>query len=159
MLDFLKFEIFNGRTAQEDRTVSLCQIWSKSVNPPPRYGDFSRWRPPPFWIFEIWNFWWSDGSRGPNCNAVPNLVEIGHTAAEIRLFLDFSKIAAIRRLGFVVCVYGPPTKGSWLYLSRAKFGWSRCSSLHNMHVFQFCKFGLKMPIHAPKIGVLGDFTP
>jgi len=23
----------------------------------------------------------------------------------------------------------------------------------------FCPFGLKMPIHAPKIGVLGDFTP
>jgi len=23
----------------------------------------------------------------------------------------------------------------------------------------FCPFGLKTPIHAPKIGVLGDFTP
>ena len=47
-LGFLKFEIFNGRTAQEGRTVSPCQIWSKSVNPRPRYGDFStfpRWRP------------------------------------------------------------------------------------------------------------------
>jgi len=23
----------------------------------------------------------------------------------------------------------------------------------------FCPFGLKTPIHAPKIGVFGDFTP
>ena len=27
---FLKFEIFNGRAAQEGRTASPCQIWSKS---------------------------------------------------------------------------------------------------------------------------------
>ena len=25
----------------------------------------------------------------------------------------------------------------------------------NMHVFRFCEFGLKTPIHAPKLGVLG----
>ena len=35
----------------------------------------------------------------------------------------------------------------------AKFGWNRCSSFHNMHVFRFCEFGLKTPIHAPKLGV------
>jgi len=45
---FLKFEIFNGRTSQEGRSASPCQIWSKSVKPRPRYGNFSifpRWRP------------------------------------------------------------------------------------------------------------------
>ena len=26
---FFKFQIFNGRTAEEGRTASLCQIWSK----------------------------------------------------------------------------------------------------------------------------------
>ena len=44
----LTFEIFNGRNAQLDRTASPCQMWSKSVKPRPRYGDFSifpRWRP------------------------------------------------------------------------------------------------------------------
>jgi len=35
----------------------------------------------------------------------------------------------------------------------AKFGWNRCSSFDNMHVFWFRKFGLKTPIHAPKLGV------
>ena len=39
----------------------------------------------------------------------------------------------------------------------AKFGWNRGSSFANMHVFRFREFGLKTPIHAPKIRVLGGF--
>jgi len=38
----------------------------------------------------------------------------------------------------------------------AKCGWNRCSSFDNMHVFRFREFGLKTPIHAPKLGVLGE---
>jgi len=34
----------------------------------------------------------------------------------------------------------------------AKFGWNRCSTFDNMKVLIFCAFGLKTPIHAPKIG-------
>ena len=41
----------------------------------------------------------------------------------------------------------------------AKFGWNRCSCFDNMHVFRFHEFGLKTPIHAPKIGVFEDLTP
>ena len=37
----------------------------------------------------------------------------------------------------------------------AKFGWNRCSSFDNMHFFRFREFGLKTPIHTPKLGVLG----
>jgi len=38
----------------------------------------------------------------------------------------------------------------------AKFGWNPYSSFdNNMEVLIFCAFGLKMPIHAPKITVLG----
>ena len=39
----------------------------------------------------------------------------------------------------------------------AKFGWNRCSTFDNMKVLIFCAFGLKTPIHAPKIGVFGGF--
>ena len=35
----------------------------------------------------------------------------------------------------------------------AKFGWNRCRSFDTMHVFRFREFGLKTPIHAPKLGV------
>jgi len=38
---FLKFETFNGRTAQERQTASPCKISLKSLKPRPRYGDFS----------------------------------------------------------------------------------------------------------------------
>jgi len=40
----------------------------------------------------------------------------------------------------------------------AKFGLNRCSTFDNMKVLIFCVFGLKTPIHAPKLGFLGDFT-
>jgi len=42
MFGFFKMaaEFFNGQMAQEGRTASPCQIWSKSVKPRPRYGNF-----------------------------------------------------------------------------------------------------------------------
>ena len=40
----------------------------------------------------------------------------------------------------------------------AKFGWNRCSSYDNMHVFRFREFGLKTSIHAQKF-FLGFLTP
>jgi len=36
---------------------------------------------------------------------MPNFVEIGQIAAEIWRFFDFSKMAAVRHLGFVMCVW------------------------------------------------------
>jgi len=39
----------------------------------------------------------------------------------------------------------------------AKFGYDRCSSFYNMNISIFDKFGWKMPIHGPKIGVFAQF--
>ena len=36
-----------------------------------------------------------------------------------------------------------------------KFGWNRCGSFDNMQVLIVCDLGLKTPIHAPEIWVLG----
>ena len=41
----------------------------------------------------------------------------------------------------------------------AKFGCNRRSNFDSMLILLFSALSLKMPIHAPKIGVLGDFTP
>ena len=41
----------------------------------------------------------------------------------------------------------------------AKFGCNRCRNFDSMQILIFCTLSLKMPIHAPKIGVLGDFAP
>jgi len=75
----------------------------------------------------------------------------------------FSKMAAVRHLGFVMRVLKPPTKGIWwsLITACAKFGWNRCISFDSMHVFRFRKFGLKMPIliFTPQNRDFGGFDP
>ena len=45
------------------------------------------------------------------CITVPNFVAIGQTVPEIWRFFDFSKMASVRHLGFVMFVYGQPTNG------------------------------------------------
>jgi len=72
---------------------------------------------------------------------VPILVEIGQTAAEIWLFLNFSKMAVVRHLGlffhdggrppswiFYVCSDHPRRAFGGLYHC-ARFGWNRCSEV------------------------------
>jgi len=60
--------------------------------------------------FSNFKFLRLDSSRGSKCVAVPKLVEIDRNAAEICDF-RFSKMAAVLHLGFVMCVFIPPTKG------------------------------------------------
>jgi len=55
ILDFWKFQIFNGGDAQEGRTASACQILAKSLKTRLRYGDFSLFQDggrPPSSIFK-----------------------------------------------------------------------------------------------------------
>jgi len=40
ILEFFKFQNFNGRNGQERPNASLCQISLKSVEPRSKYGDF-----------------------------------------------------------------------------------------------------------------------
>jgi len=54
------------------------------------FFDFSRWRPPPSWIFKIVKFYLLTVCRGPSCVTVSNFVKIGHSVAEI-LFFEFSR--------------------------------------------------------------------
>ena len=113
-LGFSKFDIFNGRTAEEGRTASPCQTWSKSIELRPRYGYF-------FQIFPRWR---------------PSAI------------LD------------LLCMCSDHPRREFDGLQRcAKFGWNECRSFGNMHVFRFHEFGLKTPIHVPKMGFFGGFDP
>ena len=60
---------------------------------------FSRWRPPPSWIFKILNFYWQMQSRGSSCTIMPNFVKIGQTVFEISQFFIFQN-GGRRHLGF-----------------------------------------------------------
>ena len=99
----LKFSNFS--TVETFNRVKLhhCQISLKSLQPQPRYRDFSifqRWRPPPPWILKFQNFNGGDGQEGrSNYFTTPNFVEIGPNAAEISRFIDFSRWLR-RHLGF-----------------------------------------------------------
>ena len=98
----------------------------------------------------------------PNCVAVLNFVAIAQTVAEIWRFFDFCKMVAVRHFGFVMRMFGAPTKGIWWSLSLCKIWLDRYSSFDNMQVLIFCELGLKTPIHALKIGVLherGSWVP
>jgi len=64
-------------------------------------------------------------------------------------------MAAVRYLGFVVRLFGPPTKSIWWSLSLCKIWLKSVSSFNNMQVLIFLALGLKMPIHASSRGVLG----
>ena len=52
----------------------------------------------------------------------------------------------------VMRVWDHPRRAFGGLYHSAKFGWNRCSSFENMHVFRFREFGLKTPIYAPKLG-------
>jgi len=56
-----------------------------------RFFDFSRWRPPPSWIFEIVNFYLLTVSGGTKRITVPNVVKIGRSIVEILQFFEFSR--------------------------------------------------------------------
>ena len=78
----------------------------------------------------------------------------------LAFLFDFSKMAAVRHLGFVMCVCSDHPRRALGGLYRfAKFRCNRCSGFDNMHVFLFHEFGLKTPIHAPKMGFFGGVDP
>jgi len=90
---------------------------------------------------------------------MPNFIKISQTVADIWRFNGkFSKWrpSAILDLSGAYWDHQRRLVGG-LYRC-AKFGWNRCSIFDNMKVLIFCAFGMKTPIHAPKIGVLGDLT-
>ena len=57
------------------------------------------------------------GLRRLKYATMPNFALTGQTVTEIWRFFDLAKTAAIRHLGFVMSVFGPPTKGIWWSLS------------------------------------------
>ena len=147
-------------TRLECRIASICQIVWRSVKPLPRYRDFLdflSWRPPLSGIF--WNNKFLTVGRVKR-------VELRHRAKFLLRRSNFSRDIAIFRFFrddgrppsriCDACVGTTHTRRAFGGLYHcAKFGWNRCSSFDNMHVFRFREFRLKTPIHAPKMSFLG----
>jgi len=122
-----------------------------------RYFDFSRWLMPLSWIFKIFKFLTVGRLKMAE---LQRRAKFGQNwSKHCRDMAIFPRWRPSAVLDFYVCVRATHEWHSIDGLYHfAKFGWNRCSSFHNMHVFRFHEFGLKTSIHAPKIGVLGDFT-
>ena len=70
-------------------------------------------------------------------------------------FYFFSKMAAVRHLGFVMRVSEPPTKGFWWSLSLQNMAGIDAVVLI---ICTFFEFGLITPIHAPIFGVFNPIN-
>jgi len=92
----------------------------------------------------------------PICVIVPNFANIGRTISEI---FDFSRWRPSAILDFFYACWDHPRRVFGGLCDCAKFGCNRRSNFDSMQILIFCVLSLKMPIHAPKIGGLGDFTP
>jgi len=89
---------------------------------------------------------------GPICASVPNFIKIDQTVAEIWRFNGFfSKWRPSAILDLSGAYWDDPRSLLGGLYRLAKFGRNRCSTFDNMKVLIFCAFGLKTPIHAPKI--------
>ena len=98
-----------------------------------------------FGFSKIWNFNGCSAVRGQYASLYQILSKSVKRLQRYSDLTVFFIMAAVRHLGFVGRRLGPPTTSSW---------WS-----DNMKLSIFCPFGLKTPIHAPKIGFLGVFHP
>jgi len=80
----------------------------------------SRWWPPPSWFLKIWNFNGLFPIEGQSASLCQNSSK---SVKRLRRYGDltfFFKMAAVRHLGFVGRVLGPPTKTTWSSLSLSK---------------------------------------
>jgi len=141
--------------------ASLYQISSKSVVPLQRYCDFSNFQIGQrrhLGFLKSWNFIRYCGREGLGASACKFHQNQSIGCEDIKIFPFWRwRPSAILDLFRAYLDYEQWVFGG-LYHS-AKFGYDRCSRFYNMSISIFGPFGWKMPIHAAKIGVLGQFDP
>jgi len=124
---------------------------------PPQFWIFRRFSPS--WIFKFVKFPWQTVSWRPRLIIVLNVVKIRHLVVETLQFFEFSKWRPSAILDLFEAYLDHPQRVIGGLYHSAKFGYDWCSSFYNMNILTFGTFGRKMPIHAPKIVVLGHFDP
>jgi len=105
-------------------------------------------------VFEKFEILTIGPCRGTICVTVPNFIKIGQRYGDLTVFL---KMAASAILDMSGVDWGHPRRLLGGLYRCAKFGLNRWGTFDNMKRSIFCPFGLKTPIHAPKIGVFGGF--
>jgi len=158
MLDFRNHELLFAVgiwRAQPHHSIKFCQ--NRSF----RCGDIAIFRIIKMAAAAILDFWNHEillaiGVQGARRISVPNFVKIGQLVVKILRFFDFSRWRPSAILNLLEAYLDHQ---QWVFYHSAKFGYDWCSSFYNMNISIFGLFGWKMPIHAPKIGVFGQFDP
>jgi len=104
-------------------------------------------------VFKIGEILFTDGAKTAQSYAIPNFIKISHFDAEILQFNDFSRWRPSTILDLFAAYLDNPRR------VLGGFGYDLCSSFDTINVSIFGTFGWKTPIHAPKIGILGQFDP
>ena len=144
-LGFFKFHTFNGRTAQEGRSASPCQIWSKSVKTRLRYGDISIFqhggrRHLGFFKFQIFNGRTAEAGRTASlCQISSKSVKTRPRHGDFSLFYKMAAGAILDFSNFKILTVGRLKRAE--LRRRAKFGRSPSNRGRNMAIFRFCQDG------------------
>jgi len=73
--------------AQTHHRAKCRQNWS-SVVETLQFFEFSKWPPPPSWIFEIAKFYWLLWQRGSRHISMPNFIKSGQSVRRYWIVLD-----------------------------------------------------------------------
>ena len=93
------------------------------------------------------------------CVAVPNFIKIGRTVAEIWRFNGFIKMAAVRHLGFVGRLLGPPTMTNWWCLTLCQIRLKSMEWFRQHETVNILPVWLENFYSRSKIGVFGGLSP
>ena len=105
-----------------------------------RFFDFTRWWPPPFWIFKFVKRYWLTVSEGHRRITVPNFVKIGRSVAKLLRFFLILKMAAAAILDFwnreILLIIRMQSVETNLH---AKFCQNRSIGCEDIKIFRFFK--------------------
>ena len=135
--------------------ASPCQILRRSVKPLFRYGDFSIFQDGGrlyLGFSKCRHFRVGRFKRVQMCHHAKFHGDRSNRCRDMAVY-HFSKMAAVRHLGFMMRVFGHPRKALGGLYRCANFGLNRRCSFEDMCVSILYQFGLKMPLHAPFVGV------
>jgi len=154
---------FKGGKGQEGQNASSCKISRRSVKLLLRHGHFSIFQDGDrrhLGFSKGGNFRGGNSQGGQSASLSHISHRFGQTIAEIWRLFDFSKMAAVRHLGYVMRVFGPPTNGIWWFYHCAKFGWNRGSSFDKYACFSISSVWLENRLFTPqKLVFFGIWPP
>jgi len=109
--------------------------------------------------FQMHEILFADGVQKVKMHQHVKFIKIGQSVVTILRFFRFFKMAAVCHHDLFGAYLDHPHRVLGGSHHSSKFGYDQCNSFYNMNVSIFDMFGWKMPIHAPKIGVWGQFNP